>query len=701
MVESPDNTVTYYIVLLIPHPRDRGVEDNRELLLHIVEQVDGMRADQQKAFNTTLAGPENACAKLNVQNCRNEAEEEAVTETVIQNASKKGVFRTIQSIMQKCMDRLTKFDVISGKLEKLFEPLEDIFRKKFGNDRLQLQFIMTDDQFYDLLSGLLLMLQMAWVYFTTNQQHVRSETPHSNKQQKPTVHMLSSSNVQSRAKGLSSVGSNSKKLIVAAIDIGTSYSGYAYSSIDDFTFNPLKITTSTGQFMYKAPTKILLTPDQAFYAFGFEAENKYVSLAEEEQHKDWFYFEDIKMQLNEKLPAGIRASDLKLGIEAEAGSIYCKTLAVQGTDKKAIDLCKSGCRFVVLDIGGGTVDVTAYEVNTNGTLGEIHSAGGGGWGGNMVNEGYIEMLYRIFGKEIVESYQNDNKGDFLEMQADFEKKKRALNETCTRVYLRLPFSFINVVEEHTSSTVSLLIVKAGFADDIGFKREKLSISGMMFLDFFKPSTEKITSYLQNLLDSADVHNSVDKLILVGGFSQSPVVRNAIQEAFPHIPMYCPEDAELAVLKGAVIFGHTPRVITERISKLSYGIAVMQDAVVGCPEEFLYIASNGKFLMKDVFARFVEKGERVNINQWMVKEFQIVDDKYPLTVVIYASSKKEVTFVHEESCQLLGTLSVGREQGWKEYDDIGIWFSFGYESIQIESHHKRTGKITRLSLDVQF
>ncbi|WAR29533.1 HS12A-like protein [Mya arenaria] len=517
-----------------------------------------MRADQQKAFNTTLAGPENACAKLNVQNCRNEAEEEAVTETVIQNASKKG---TVISAKKGCFEFSMKFntfesclkfieDVISGKLEKLFEPLEDIFRKKFGNDRLQLQFIMTDDQFYDLLSGLLLMLQMAWVYFTTNQQHVRSETPHSNKQQKPTVHMLSSSNVQSRAKGLSSVGSNSKKLIVAAIDIGTSYSGYAYSSIDDFTFNPLKITTST---------------------------------------------------------AGIRASDLKLGIEAEAGS--------------------------------GTVDVTAYEVNTNGTLGEIHSAGGGGWGGNMVNEGYIEMLYRIFGKEIVESYQNDNKGDFLEMQADFEKKKRALNETCTRVYLRLPFSFINVVEEHTSSTVSLLIVKAGFADDIGFKREKLSISGMMFLDFFKPSTEKITSYLQNLLDSADVHNSVDKLILVGGFSQSPVVRNAIQEAFPHIPMYCPEDAELAVLKGAVIFGHTPRVITERISKLSYGIAVMQDAVVGCPEEFLYIASNGKFLMKDVFARFVEKGERVNINQWMVKEFQIVDDKYPLTVVIYASSKK--------------------------------------------------------------
>jgi hypothetical protein len=37
----------------------------------------------------------------------------------------------------------------------------------------------------------------------------------------------------------------------------------------------------------------------------------------------------------------------------------------------------------------------------------------------------------------------------------------------------------------------------------------------------------------------------------------------------------PDDCSLAVLKGAVLFGHDPKAITSRISKFTYGIVINQ------------------------------------------------------------------------------------------------------------------------------
>jgi hypothetical protein len=48
------------------------------------------------------------------------------------------------------------------------------------------------------------------------------------------------------------------------------------------------------------------------------------------------------------------------------------------------------------------------------------------------------------------------------------------------------------------------------------------------------------------------------------------VQKSIQTAFPDINVLIPEDPELAVLKGAVLFGFSPSVITARVARLTYG-----------------------------------------------------------------------------------------------------------------------------------
>ena len=98
------------------------------------------------------------------------------------------------------------------------------------------------------------------------------------------------------------------KLLVAALDFGTTYSGYAFSFKHDYNRDPTLIRINqawspggTELMSMKTPTAILFTPDRQFNAFGFEAESKYAELALDEEHHEWYYFHRFKMILHQEL----------------------------------------------------------------------------------------------------------------------------------------------------------------------------------------------------------------------------------------------------------------------------------------------------------------------------------------------------------------------------------------------------------------
>ena len=56
--------------------------------------------------------------------------------------------------------------------------------------------------------------------------------------------------------------------------------------------------TTANLIAYKAPTTVLLKPDGTFEAFGFEAEERYSQLIDEEgSHNGWYYIQNFKMEL--------------------------------------------------------------------------------------------------------------------------------------------------------------------------------------------------------------------------------------------------------------------------------------------------------------------------------------------------------------------------------------------------------------------
>ena len=93
------------------------------------------------------------------------------------------------------------------------------------------------------------------------------------------------------------------QMLTAAIDFGTTYSGYAYS----FNAEKTKILMNTnwssqaGMTSYKTPTCVLTrytksTNKHEFVEFGFLAQDKY---ANESQDANMCLFDTFKMKLHE------------------------------------------------------------------------------------------------------------------------------------------------------------------------------------------------------------------------------------------------------------------------------------------------------------------------------------------------------------------------------------------------------------------
>lgn len=94
-------------------------------------------------------------------------------------------------------------------------------------------------------------------------------------------------------------------LIVAAIDFGTTYSGYAFSTRHDFQRDPTNaslkqwVDPSSNMVYNKTSTCVLFTKEKIFHSFGFEAEAKYLDLLLENDQENWYFFRRFKMSLYE------------------------------------------------------------------------------------------------------------------------------------------------------------------------------------------------------------------------------------------------------------------------------------------------------------------------------------------------------------------------------------------------------------------
>ncbi|KAL3878918.1 hypothetical protein ACJMK2_031244 [Sinanodonta woodiana] len=533
----------------------------------------------------------------------------------------------------------------------------------------------------------------------------------------------------------------SQKLLVVAIDFGTTFSSWAFAFLHDYQRDPTKIFVKNWNngvgISCKAPTTALIRPDgKTLEAFGYEAEDKFAKLFEKNEHRDRYFFQRFKMSLykdkkltrdtiifdetgkpmaaikvislvirymkddvckqiksqmvgelllndikwvltvpaiwNDKAKqfmreaakqAGISDAHLLLALEPEAASLYSRQIPLKIEDfdgKSSIVPLSPGTRYIVVDAGGGTVDIMIHEVLEDGNVQEIDMATGGAWGGNEVDEAFIQFLIQIFGTSVMQQFKKEAMDDYIELFRNFELKKRKVDpKRVEEVQFSLPNSLMSIYEEHAGKDLTESLNQTQFAANVHvLKGNKLRLHHLVMRGFFDRSIRNVCDHLQTFHKDRKKFN-ISVAILVGGFSESPMLSGTIGEKCSSWKVIVLKDASLAVLKGAVLYGFDQSVIVYRVARYTYGISKRVQFIDGVhPLDKLVVYDDGRRQCRNSFHKFLEKGVLVKYDQVVFEHKGAVsidtnDDE--INIQIYASTDKDPKFTTDESCFLLGNL----------------------------------------------
>ncbi|XP_045161878.1 heat shock 70 kDa protein 12B-like [Mercenaria mercenaria] len=553
-------------------------------------------------------------------------------------------------------------------------------------------------------------------------------------------------------------------VLAVAFDFGTTYSGYAFSFLDD----PLTIRTNQGWIAgsdqlisLKTPTCVLLNPKKEFDSFGFEAENKFASLAEDGQHHDWLLFRRFKMLLhsNENLSrtttvedingksmpamtifamsigylkrhflealnrqktgivdsdikyvltvpaiwndnakqfmreaaeqAGIETKRLKLSFEPEAASIWCQILTTEAKES----LSKSGTQYMIIDLGGGTADISVHEKQIDNTLKELHKASGGPWGGTVVDDNYLKWLKQIFGSATMQKFKEEQMEDYFQLLREFETKKRSITpESSGKITLRLSATLKELYQKNEKVQLDDKITSLGLKDTVKFAGDKLRVDASVIKGWFDAPINSVITHVQRVLKEPNMQR-VNTVLIVGGFGECKLAQDQIQKAIRNKCIIIPEGAGLVVLKGAVRYGHSQDIISSRIMPRTYGICILEKF----DEQTHSSAKRMKFLdgvkyANDVFVTIIRAGEGVQIGKMISKGPYTPTDPDKTSFAVYCTEKVDPKYTTDPGCKLLGKLIVSHSNGRPRKDNtLNASFVFGDTELLVKAVNLRTGE----------
>jgi hypothetical protein len=130
-------------------------------------------------------------------------------------------------------------------------------------------------------------------------------------------------------------------------------------------------------------------------------------------------------------------------------------------------------------------------------------------------------------------------------------------------------------------------------------------------------------------------------LLVGGYGGYKEIQWIIKDAYPKQRLVCPPESDLVVVKGAVIFGHIPDVISSRISKMWYGIQIPPDVnPMNC-------------MCEGDFYPVIRKGQPMKIGEKLEHKFYIVDSfKGDFIILKQVNSSEDDLPVYVENVRCL-------------------------------------------------
>jgi molecular chaperone DnaK len=223
-----------------------------------------------------------------------------------------------------------------------------------------------------------------------------------------------------------------------------------------------------------------------------------------------------------------------------------------GLDKVQKDL-----KILVFDFGGGTLDVTLMEMG-GGVFQVKSTSGDTQLGGTDMDNTLVDYVLQEFKKQSGLDIRND-KAAMMRVREAAEKAKIELSNVVT-TEINLPFL------AYDSAT--------------GPKNLVLNLSRSKLEELLRPIVERCKSpMLQALQDAKLAPNDIDKIILIGGPTRMPMVRQFVATVMGKEPERGVDPMEAvalgAAIQGAIITGDVATdILLVDVTPLTLGVEVL-------------------------------------------------------------------------------------------------------------------------------
>ena len=335
-----------------------------------------------------------------------------------------------------------------------------------------------------------------------------------------------------------------------------------------------------------------------------------------------------------------------------------------------------------------------HQVLDKGILKELHRASGNDMGGGTVDAKFKNLLRDSFGCEFWDKYEKAHPSEVQKMMFDFTTFK------CTKnmkdVYIPCHYNLATLAQKKQDIGLFFTDVQGASWSDGSIK-----ISFSKLKEFFKESVDKIVQDISALLHTPELH--IEDILLVGGYASSRILQDEVEKQFGgQCRILCPVDAQLAVARGAVLFGVNPMIVASRVSALTYGISkgLTFDPAIHKVEKRRENYAKDYVYCDNLFHRFVQKGQSVVCDKAVEYMFGPVDsDQTAMTFRFYSTEKPDAMYVDEPGMKEIGQFKVNMPDIRKgQSRKVKFEIRFGLTEIQAAATDMTSNEQESVRLD---
>ncbi|KAK3610274.1 hypothetical protein CHS0354_029734 [Potamilus streckersoni] len=388
--------------------------------------------------------------------------------------------------------------------------------------------------------------------------------------------------------------------------------------------------------------------------------------------------------------AGIPSNQLCIALEPEAASMFCQYLPVDKFCTQVGDVQFSasppGTKYMVVDLGGGTADMTIHEKLQGGGLKEVCKASGGPWGGTAVDMTFLQLLVSIVSGPVMHKFMKTQVYDYLDLFREFESAKRNLSlETKDKINLKFPASLNEICREMTGNDFKTCVTESVHSSNVTIMSDKMRINPDLMRSLFRKVTDNIIRHVKSML-SQGAGKEVTLILMVGGFSESPFVQDVMRGEFHNkngLKVIIPKEAGISVMNGAVIFGRNPETIQSRVLRYTYGVEILPNFEEGKHPESKKVIVSGIARCVGVFSPFITMDTEVERGHKVIQVYNTTSEyQREANLAVYTSKEKEPKFITDPGCQFLGDLNIIIPNPTKQRRNFVAAFIFGETEISV-------------------